>query len=278
MVICPSGGLGNQLFIWAAGYSLARKLDATLVAEHGGYKRFDKRQNLLRSFPSGIGPCPICHLGGPDLLCRRRTECCDIPTFVERRVAFDREFDELTGSVRLDGFFQHSKYFAFYLEDILNRIGLSLPPDQTSSLEGKAALHVRRTDYLKPKNKSLGVLGEEYFERAIRELANLGFSPKDIVVFTDSVREARLIPAVHELPQSAFIAPRRGTQPVDVLRSMASADALVTSNSSFSWWAGFATALRSRPVFFPEPWYRNGERDPASSLELLGTSIFSYFA
>jgi hypothetical protein len=51
-----------------------------------------------------------------------------------------------------------------------------------------------------------------------------------------------------------MVEPPPGTHPFEVVLLMARADALVTANSSFSWWAGYLGDRPGRTVIAPRPW------------------------
>lgn len=54
----PVGGLGNQLFIYAAGKVLAREHDLPLLVDDSNYHRYHHRLLELDSFDSGWEDVP----------------------------------------------------------------------------------------------------------------------------------------------------------------------------------------------------------------------------
>jgi hypothetical protein len=164
----------------------------------------------------------------------------------------------------LDGYWQSADYF----EDIAATIRAELQPvDAPSAQDARlaerlaegatACLHVRRGDYVdNPAAAALhGLCGGDYYQRALQALEP-HFPVNEVWVATDDRewvagslqallgRELRLLPA------------RSQAESLWDLWLMARSSALVTANSSFSWWAGWLGERSGRIVVAPAEWFR----------------------
>jgi hypothetical protein len=126
---------------------------------------------------------------------------------------------------------------------------------------GSVSLHIRRGDYLQAETHNIhGLAGAEYFERAIRLVRGLGCEGP-ILVYSDDLGRA-----IQELDGIDGIVPVKSpadADPLDVLRLMSDGAAVITSNSTFSWWAAYINDVSTRPVVCPTPWFQDPTLDSA---------------
>lgn len=141
----------------------------------------------------------------------------------------------------LQGYYQTWKYFDHCKNDILNQFRFR---DENVSTEGidRVAIHVRRGDFLGLNNIHPN-LPMDYYERAM----NL-FPDKEFSIFSDDIDWCR---DNFNLDRCVFIS---SGEPLMDLLFMSKHSAVVTANSSFSWWAGY---LSSGPVVVPKVWALN---------------------
>ena len=115
-------------------------------------------------------------------------------------------------------------------------------------------MHVRRGDYVSDlaASKVLGALGPDYQRKAIDILRADGYGP--FVVFSDD----RLWAWGELKAQDVFMSPEVDSDLQD-LALMSQAAALVTANSSFSWWAGWLVESAGGRVIAPDQWFRENK-------------------
>ena len=259
------GGLGNQLFGWAAGTSVAHRLGGRLVLnryriQHGDYKNLDPRkfeldfleektETKFHRFYTGLPGTPRPGLKSG------HTNFCQI--FRESSFAFDPRIDDVRGSVCLDGYFQSWKYFARDQQEIQNRLRIALERPGIESADigltsGRPwiAVHVRGGDYHRVGN--MHILDKHYYRQSVEYLhAELG--KVQLVGFSDDVGVASsVVPMVdHWVAESQTASPR------GAMALMGAATGFVGANSTFSWWSAFISRRPQHRNVFPSRWFKS---------------------
>lgn len=248
------GGLGNQLFIWAAGFSLACRIggsltiDDTLISKLNRNQRLDNRKFELGSFN----------------IRRSRRALVSHRTyrqFSELSFDYDQRFSAIDGSVVLLGNFQSWRYMEGQesrIREVLSTNARLSPGFTLLRLELESTpwigVHVRRGDYLRVG--VLNIVERDYYEKAIR-LAQEETGAERVIVFSDDVGLAKEV-----VPGAArYIGGEEMHSPVDTLMLMATCNAFVGANSSFSWWAAFLNQDENAMKIFPEQWFSDSSID-----------------
>lgn len=242
------GGLGNQLFIWAAGFSLAARIDGiltlddALIPKLNRNRRLDRRKFELDYFNLRRSAMPSWMRNSWEV-------------FFEEGFDYDSRFTTIESSVVLHGYFQSWRYMdgqqqriqefllanARYSES-LNAITRELGNDPW------VGVHVRRGDYLRVG--VLNIVGRDYYAEAIpAALAQSG--AERFIVFSDDICLAREV-----VPGAArYIGGENLQSPADTLMLLSKAAAFVGANSSFSWWAAFLNKDPKAFKVFPKQWF-----------------------
>lgn len=276
ITIRPIGGLGNQLFIYATGRAAATRLECPLHVDLSYYTRSNPN-DTPRSFAiDWLLQANEALRKSPDskfnqLVSRFRTKFHlhnPKKIFQERDFAYDERINEIQGGTTLLGYFQSWKYFDSIEEGLRTEILEAAPKSpwfldqQTmlSTLSPWIALHVRLGDYLS-KSNSLhhGVISSEYYAKAIEEIENrLGTC--NLVLFSDDPESAELlINQIH--PVVKVMDPPGESHPMESIVLMSQANALITANSSFSWWGAWLANLDEGLTCVPAPWFATQEND-----------------
>lgn len=260
-----TGGLGNQLFGWAAGYALAIRLNVDLVLNtsnlwHRGYQldsfadinfRITETKHKYYEYSRPFEHRLISTI-------YRRTD------FFQRGFGFDSRYSKINKPVGMHGFFQSYLYFKEELSIVRKMLENLRKPSQKylelSNLLSNinfTAVHVRRGDYI-GKESHHGILEDEYYRRAM-DLVGLRSSSEMLVVFTDDENESKkLIPGA-----DLYVTNKILESPAENLLIMSRAKNLLGANSSFSLWAGFLAEENTLRTF-PKPWFSReipGEQD-----------------
>lgn len=255
------GGLGNQLFIWAAGYSLSRRLNCDLVLSLDGIKKLSKPGHERRFHLDYFGINAHSELKLRDrqespfripwsLLGYRKME-----VFEERSESYDERFALIDRPLTLRGYFQSHRYFTEYATVIRDLLTSKAQVTETAKYLSDEvpskwiAAHVRRGDYSNLAGQYT-LPGRNYYDQAI-SLAQRLSGATHTVVFTDDPDEARnVVPSADQVVGQTEL-----FHPGDVAILMSQASAMVGANSSLSWWAAFLSTEPGKPIFFPRPWY-----------------------
>jgi hypothetical protein len=262
VVVELQGGLGNQLFGWAAGYALAKKLNCELMVDTS---LLNQRGYQLNSFEFGSA-----------LKVSKRSWrlTSTIARFSNRRIFteesfnFDRKFLEIQSPGILRGYFQSWKYHREFQEQIYQEVRkLAGTSTEFGELQQKfdfpnlTAIHVRRGDY-KDLEAYHGTMRSSYYREALESLSPALFPGEDIVVFSDEPNEAREI-----MPNAkAYIGPKDLISPAENLVLMSTCKNIVGANSTFSLWAGMIMKSNTSQRVFPKPWFTSTKIDDSDLL------------
>lgn len=272
------GGLGNQLFMWAAAFALSRRIgtdcEFELRKRHYGIE-FMVPSNLLPIKTPVLSRAEARFLQINMFVRNRLVEYLpkdyrrkyNLRTtssrfYVEEGSTFNESFCSISAGKFLLGYYHSWKYFESQREQIRNT--LKLQELQREFLEeypelangNYLAMHIRRGDYLKEYADYFGLCGESYYKAAY-ELAKKLWSFQRIVVFTDEEIEARKVFSSADL----YISPRNQKSGAIDLVGMGIGRGIICANSTFSWWAAYLHKDPSISAIFPYPWYKDGAKN-----------------
>ena len=263
-----AGGLGNQLFMLCAGIYLSESSDIRIkfdISELTDIATLHPGENvvslgLLENFETISGS----EIQGRKnyfqrMLTKLRLKSLKLNKSKTLKVDEIGNFDFSTlpsHTLRIEGYFQTWKLYSLIKNkpNITSRCLSSVSDwyiQQTKAVEGKdfAAIHVRRGDYLLPKNRINGILSRKYYENALKLFPD----NIELLIFTDSPQLVRQ-EFENIAPNFRIIDPPIDSDPVESLLLMSKASHLVISNSTFSWWAA-AHSRSSASIYAPTKWF-----------------------
>lgn len=255
------GGLGNQMYQYAAGSVLAEKLDARLRTDLSWFEAIKGNPGVVQRVYEldGFGIMPK-ELGYLD---RMVLSFSPAQEFKESALGFNKSFNKLKGNVILDGYWQSYKYFNGY-EDHVSEL-FKFPAskgknkkllDQITSVES-ISLHVRRGDYnTKIGRKYHGLMPFKYYQESVKAVTRGTASPH-LFVFSDEIDWCKEnlkfdIPATFVDSNS----PNTGSQDMSL---MSACKHNIIANSSFSWWAAWLNRNPRKIVCAPKNWFAGEE-------------------
>ena len=159
------------------------------------------------------------------------------------------------------GYFQHWKYAESAWEnfgpEILAALNRHVKPE--CSLNDYLVVHVRGGDYNWQSHKQYGILKRSYYDNAIQiVLTTLKLSKIAIFVITDDPDAADQI--FQGNSEVKIIGPAELDE-WGCLGLMSGAKAVITANSTLSWWGGFLSFKNGGIMVIPNPWFAEwGER------------------
>jgi hypothetical protein len=260
------GGLGNQLFQYSVGRSLAQRNGCRLQLDT---RHFDENS----AFRYGLGNFNIeAVVGTSRTLPPTKQDGLQYwkwryfskrhRMIREQGLSFDSCVLEQTGSIYLRGYWQSDKYFAQIASQIRSELTLTDPPmgqnaellDQIRS-SPSIAVHVRRGDYVSnpQANKFHGTLPPEYFRRGLQQIAQRIQGYPTIYIFSDDYQWAQK--NIHTDYQTVFVHHNDGYSAHEDLRLMSACQHQVISNSTFSWWAAWLNPNPDKQVIAPAQWF-----------------------
>lgn len=288
-VVILTGGLGNQLFQFAAGIHFSRALGTKLILD----------QNLGSPRRSSTGTTEICEYDLPNykgnifskeylpftkrlygavlvtnLSSGGYRRSIRLPINFLGNFVFKRELGRafsihvaknigysithIRENEILIGYFQSYKYLEATSLSIMRR-ELVLSGDShkvfeswkvAAEIEKPIIIHVRRGDY---KNEKFGLLGVDYYKRALKNFV-IGKSQK-IWIFSDEMDKAQVLFSEFSPSIIKFIDTSSYSSAL-TLKIMSLGDGYILANSSFGYWAAQLSGISSERVISPSPWFK----------------------
>jgi len=285
-----TGGLGNQMFQYAAGLALAEHHRTTLKLDvewfrmdpqyeaHNRYalscfnitEQFATREEIDRVKGRGLTRSEkmAAAIAGP-LGLQRLAESlrCSGKTYFNRQYFVrDPQFLEQPDPCYLHGMWQSESFFK-PVENLLRlQFSFRYPPQpEVAEMEKKirttrasAFVHFRRGDYTRNPDfrDKIGVLEMDYYRRAIEEL-NQRMPNLHLFIFSDDIEAiAKEFTPEQSHTYVRCVAP---WHPYDKIRLMAACDHGIIANSTFSWWGGWLNPNPDKIIIGPQRW----RKDPA---------------
>lgn len=267
------GGLGNQLFIWAAGRSLSHNSNRPLVLDVSLHALPGARPFELQGAPGVRQTIQTRRLafrsGLVGSVARRIRKYNFLGSgegglFVEDERDKDIALFQRSRAARYHGYFQSPAYFAEIdqiirgeIAELLNK-SYALIDRQPMPDEPWAFLHIRRGDYTTQSGlRRHGVLGDEYYRQSLA-LIKQKSSIRRLMIFSDERQEAhRLANECVSLGLQARVS--SASNALEILWLMSQAHAAVIANSSLSWWGAWLLKAPTGPVVYPKRWFASGE-------------------
>lgn len=263
-----AGGLGNQLFILGAAWQQARRLGCPLYLDRSHFGVTGTWGFALDTLDT---PAQILRPNESWRSFRLNSErVLPLPTrfgriHLERNAdAYSPAIDRVRPGTTLVGYFQSPRYFPDVADDLVRALLAREETDQERQILAAYAarpaitLHLRRGDYLSVSPERQFVASVAYARRAVALLAAMGIDTP-IRVFSDSIDLVkRELAGVQR--EMEFVEDDGSLSVWSTLKAMSAGQALIMSNSSFSWWA--AALMRAKnpaaPVIAPRPWTSSG--------------------
>jgi Glycosyl transferase family 11 len=274
VIVRIMGGLGNQMFQFAAGYALARRHRVPLLLDISSYQSYGLHHGfeLSRIFsmealiaqPNDIKSA-LGWQGHPyvyrPLRSRYFSKLRKHGWIVEPHLHFWPSFFDTPDTCYLDGYWQSEKYFANVQTTIREVFNFSaLMTDQNNQTAdvientNAVSLHVRRGDYAtNPKTLAfLGLCTLAYYQTAIQHIQEHVSNPI-FFVFSDDIAWCK---DNLNLPSTChYINHNSGNSSYLDMQLMSLCKHHVVSNSTFSWWGAWLSGSTDGIKIAPTPWF-----------------------
>ena len=273
IIINLSGGLGNQLFQYAFGRTIADKFGLELKLDGNYYfsnacKESDvPRPYLLDRFNIRASLASVREVRKINPVWKKAIRKIKYKLNGSSN-AFEyneKEFNNKDNRYYV-GFWQNEKYFKDISGDIRKDLTLKEKMGGASAcffnrIAGDSAsvsIHIRRTDILDPKNLYGGICDIGYYERAI-ELVGEKVKNPSFFVFSDDIEWVRSNLSV-AFP-CIYVDHNRGADSYIDMQLMSLCRHNIIANSSFSWWGAWLNLNEEKLVVAPRKWFRNNYND-----------------
>jgi hypothetical protein len=275
-----TGGLGNQMFQYAAAAALRERLGGSVKFDLGWFEFTGKEAFRLHAFQLDAEIATQRDLSlvddgewhGMRMWIRQRFRSSVHALGLLREPAFIRGVDEQNtldpdlrtlrrGSYRLSGTWQRPDLFADIRQKLQREFRLKLPLSARAenwrrriASEPTIAVHVRRGDAFRGQYaNAIQALGPHYYAAAVK-VARAKKPDAKFLVFSDE--PDWVYENMPDLNEFQFM-DDLSLEPHEVLELMKSCGHLIVANSTLSWWAAWLTEANESLVISPTRWFRS---------------------
>lgn len=282
-----TGGLGNQLFQYAALESVPYKSIKFVISNHGHPRLNSERKPEISSILgdkirfenlASYSALFVEKIIGLNLRLsvgisnKFKTTLKSLLRLVSNvalsflcrdfvRIIFDVKVkpNSLFRTSLLVGYFQVSDH-AQVLSEIISELPIMQNPDLTA-LNSKAkkdnplVIHLRRGDYASERN--FGMLDVSYYENAFSAFraSKVSSTCKAIWIFSDEIEYAQKVLELDPDLKHEWFSEVGGSTST-TLMAMSLGSSFIIANSTFSWWAA-QLSTNSPAVYYPRNWFKN---------------------
>ncbi len=283
IIVRLMGGIGNQMFQYAAGRRLAFVKNVPLKL------RIVNDRNVTTPRPYNLHIFDIQEKwAATDEIERLKGERVSPGLFagllsrlghrpgrarsfvIEKHFQFDPEILDLPGDVYLEGYWQSEKYFRDREDVIRKEFSIKVPMSGPNEVMARriadeptaVSIHVRRGDYVSDSttNRYHGTCSLDYYRDAVERISELA-DGAHFFVFSDDIEWVK-----------ENLKPGRPVTYVDFnddksnyedLRLMSLCKHHIIANSSFSWWGAWLNLNPDKIVIAPGKWFNDTSIDTA---------------
>jgi hypothetical protein len=269
IIVRLRGGLGNQLFQYAAGKALAEhhrtelKLDLYTYSKHP-YRKFELSKFNIEAVEASreevhrfTGSNPVTRY-----LNKRENYFRCPEVFAQPHYHFYEDFLSMPKDLYLSGYWQSHRYFTNIEKQIANQFTPRQRLDsRNTELSEKmksmqsVSVHVRRGDYTTASgyNSFFGLLPVEYYSRAIEKIMTEAGATR-FYFFSDDQAWCR---ETFKNLDAEFIDHNKGDNSYRDMLLMGACRHNIIANSTFSWWGAWLNPYADKKVIGPKQWFRS---------------------
>lgn len=270
------GGIGNQMFQYAAGRALAVSRSESFMVDLAGFENYSLHQGyeLQRVFDLEavrVGPNILRdilgwragHFARKVLKRSAFSSLRGAHLAIEPHLNYWPGLDAMESPVYMMGYWQSARYFG-HCEDVIRDDFRFRHPQEGRNTELAArmaacqsvSLHIRRGDYVthKATREIMHACSLDYYREAVRRIDS---QIPDAVyfVFSDDMDWVRQ--QADFLPRSVLIDHNCGQDSYRDMQLMSACRHHIIANSSFSWWGAWLNPRPDKVVIAPRRWFAN---------------------
>ncbi len=280
IIVRIAGGLGNQMFHYAAARSLAKdrgcslKLDISHCKDNKDWGCALNRLNIIEDVASeqeisllknenAKSPRKLIHRIIRNLTIKKVKHFREVNGF-----AFDKMLYKTSLPLYMHGGFVALEYFDRYRDVFVKEYapkndltGKNKEVAEQVSSCNSVSIHIRRGDYTFDKNaiKKNGLLSLDYYERAI----DIVKSKVDNPVFFMFSNDKEWVAENFKFDgQKVFVDHNDDEFGYEDIRLMSLCKSNIIANSTFSWWGAYLNQNSGKHVIAPKKWLAYKKTDP----------------
>jgi len=270
IVVKINGGLGNQLFQYAAGRALAERHKTELVLDLGWFYnrpggntpwKYELHRYPIQARETTPFEQFLCRSYQGRIIRRIPFLPRKWRHFREKHFQYEPSYARLPDQVYLDGYWQSSRYFK-NIKNIIRKEfqPIALPGKTNEDLmdsmaqSSSVALHIRRGDYLSNPTaiNYHGVCSLDYYRTAIDFMIDKLQNP-NFYIFSDDLEWAKENLNIRH--PVYYVDNNSGENAFQDLRLISNCKNQIIANSSFSWWGAWLNPNPSKIVIAPQKWF-----------------------
>lgn len=272
------GGLGNQMFQYAAARALSLRSKLPLKLQISEFQDYDLRDFELHVFNIEENIASIeeinelkyqkCSFFKRNYLkMRKKSLPLSTSFYPEPHFNFDSHFIKINSSKLVSGYWQSEKYFSDFEDTIRKDFSLKKELSAASSnfLEqiinsNAVSLHVRRGDYVTDKttNSVHGTCDLDYYTKAVTLLAEK-YKELSLYIFSDDIDWVK--DNIKFDLTTIFVELADNIPDCEEMYLMSQCKHNIIANSSFSWWGAWLNSNVDKTVIAPVKWFNDSSID-----------------
>ena len=278
IVVKLIGGLGNQLFQYAAARRLAYTHNVPLKLDISGFHIYKLHSyslhhfNIIEDFVDVSDIADFVPVKNMAVKIANRLMQMGTPYYrqnviKERYFHFDPNILLAGRHVCLEGYWQSEKYFKDIEDIIRNEFTIKDRSDALNtqiaceiSARDSVAMHIRRGDYTSDANtnKVHGVSSMLYYRQAI-QLVSSRINKLHLYIFTDDPAWAKQ--EIRFDCPTTLLTHNNADKNYEDLRLMSLCKHNILANSTFSWWGAWLNRNPAKIVIAPKKWFNDKSRN-----------------
>lgn len=267
------GGLGNQMFQYAAGRRAAYVNNTSLKLDITGYENqldITPRKYMLHIFniqENFASESEINKLKKNSFIWkvfRKISPVFQNYSYIkEKHNYFNPNILNISDNSYLEGYWGSEKYFSD-IEDIIRKDFTPKNKPDKATIEliqrikncNSVSVHVRRSDYVMDKKTHdfHGVCGLGYYKKSILLITKKVTNPS-FFIFSDDPNWCKVNLRLQS--PTIYVTHNLGNKDYEDMRLMSTCKHNIIANSSFSWWGAWLNKNKDKIVIAPKKWFKD---------------------